>query len=138
MINFKILKSTEIPKDIRLSVHKTGKLGFSMDAKETLKLTKYKSITLAANADDENDKHLYLLLDEEEPEGSYKISKAGDYYYVNMGALLKSLGHEYSDGKLVVEMRKMEQGDTVYYRLAFSRKQINTQKPKMEENNEAN
>lgn len=137
IMNFKILKSTEIPKDMRLSVHKTGKLGFSSEAKTQLKLEEYKTVTLAANADDETDKNLYMMLNTDEPDGAYKISKAGDYYYANTGALFTSLGFDYADGNLVVDMRRMQQGETVYYRLSFSKKQTKSTNQKKEEHAES-
>lgn len=82
---------------IKCTVHKSGKLGFSFGAFEYLKLADYKSISVATNKGVPSDENLYIILNKEESTSSYRISKAGDYYYINAKDLFEKIKVDYTD-----------------------------------------
>ncbi len=82
-------------KAIKATIHKSGKLGFSSGAYESLKLENYKSIGIATNKSE--DDNLYMILYEEHMNNAYRINKAGEYSYLSAKDLFDRLGIDYSD-----------------------------------------
>ena len=71
-------------------------------------------IHFALNEEDENDLNLYAKIYDSAQEGAFKISKAGDYYYVNTKNLFDSLGIDYKNTKIIYDIVKGDyEGDTI-------------------------
>jgi hypothetical protein len=130
-MNIKFFKSDELEKPIRLSVHKSGKLGFTMEAAKSLELTPEKSFLIGRNEDDPNDDRLYLVLNQGVTPGSFKVAKAGDYYYLPIKLLLDNLEVPYEKENVAYNMEKIEDGEAIYYRLSRIE---NKKKKKRDEN----
>lgn len=80
----------------RVSIHKTGKLGFNRDAAHFLDLKNQVSASIFTNDEDTTDLNLYTQFHTEEMiEDSFKVSKAGDYYYLNTRNLFDKMEIEY-------------------------------------------
>lgn len=107
-MKLKFIKAEEIPQRAKATVHTSGKLGFSNDAIDFLKLTESKSIQFAQNEEDEADLNLYAIINEGMKEGCFKVSKAGQYYYVNTKSLFDSLGIDYRETKIIYDLVKSE------------------------------
>jgi hypothetical protein len=107
-MRLKFIKAEEIPQRAKATVHTSGKLGFSNEATDFLKLTEEKSIHFAQNEDDEADPNLYAIVNEDMQEGAFKVSKAGQYYYVNTKSLFDSLGVDYRKSKIIYDLVKAE------------------------------
>lgn len=116
-MKIKFFKSHELEKPFRLSVHKSGKLGFTTEAAEALGLTRDKSISIGANEDDPSDKRLYMVLNDTHVEGAFKVQKAGDYFSLPIKLLLDALEIPYAEGTLAFNMDKKEVDGGTYYRL---------------------
>jgi len=116
-MKLKFIKAQEIDKNVKCAVHKTGKLGFSSSAIEKLNLTTDKGVMIAVNEEDENDENLYMLITETANEDSFRVSKAGDYYYVNTKALFDTIGVDYRNKKIIYDIVDFENEGTKMYKL---------------------
>lgn len=114
-LNF--FKPGELEKPIRLSVHKSGKLGFSTEAAKRLKLAVNKTAGIGTNAEDENDKNLYLAIMDGDHPGNFKVSKAGNYFYINTKILFDTLNMDYFKAYLAFDMEVVEGTENTIYRL---------------------
>lgn len=100
MIKLKFINSNELDRNLKASIHKTGKIGFTVEAANKLALADNKSVSIAMNEASKTDQNLYVIVNKEEITGSYKISKAGDYYYVNAKLLFDTLKWDYVDNTI--------------------------------------
>lgn len=116
-LKLKFIKAQEIDKNVKCAVHKTGKLGFSSSAIEKLGLTTNKTISIAINEDDKEDENLYVVINESSNGDDFRISKAGDYYYVNTKALFDSIGVDYRNKKIIYDIVDFEYEGEKYYKL---------------------
>lgn len=93
-MKLKFIKPSDLSGNIKATIQKSGKLGFNADAAKKLKLDPTKYAKLAINSADSNDKNLYMILCKDATE-SYKVSRAGDYYYINLKYFFDDLGIDY-------------------------------------------
>ena len=116
-MKLKFIKAQEIDKNVKCAIHKTGKLGFSSSAIEKLNLTTEKGVMIAVNEEDEEDENLYLLIDDNINADTFRISKAGEYYYINTKALFDSLGVDYRNKRIIYDIVDFENDGTKMYKL---------------------
>ena len=116
-MKLKFIKAQEIDKNVKCAIHKTGKLGFSSSAIEKLNLTTEKGVMIAVNEDDEQDENLYLLINDDVNADTFRISKAGEYYYINTKALFDSLGVDYRNKRIIYDIVDFENDGTKMYKL---------------------
>lgn len=91
MMDLTFYKQKENTSNAKLTVQKTGRLGFSKGA---IEMTGIKRNTFAKFGSD-NEKNMFLVLSDKEDEFSFKVSKAGEYYYINARNLLRELDIDY-------------------------------------------
>ena len=82
-MKLKFINPSELDKNLKATVHKSGKLGFTIEAAKKLSLDPTKTAQIAINEDDANDKNLYIIIGDSSNANSFKVSKAGAYYYIN-------------------------------------------------------
>lgn len=75
----------------KATIHMTGKLGFNTEASNLMDLSNKGSFLIGK--DKNNEDKLYLL--ESDSEGSVKIAKAGEYYYLNAGNVFELMELDY-------------------------------------------
>lgn len=107
----------ELDKNLKVTIHKTGKMGFTMDAAKKLSLAEMKSANIGTNTEDPEDKCLYLVIYKDINEGRFRISKAGSYYYINTKILFDNLKLDYSKGNVSYDMTEEREDDEIMYRL---------------------
>lgn len=107
-MKLKFIKAEDTEHNAKATVHTTGKLGFSTDAIDFLQLTEQKTIQFAQNDEDENDLNLYAVIYDSTQEGAFRISKAGEYFYVNTKNLFDALGIDYKTSKVIYDLVKSE------------------------------
>ncbi len=100
--------ANDIASKAKATIHQTGKLGFSNEAISYLQIKEDMYIKFAQNEEDENDLNLYALLTTQNAEECFKISKAGNYYYVNTKGLFDSIGVNYKETKILYDITKIE------------------------------
>lgn len=97
---------------IKASIHKTGKLGFSSGGQEFLNLKETMSFKVGFNPND--DGIIYLVPSNDENQ-AFKVSKAGDYYYINLKHVFDKKGIEYQSKSIIYDIKKETTNDIVYY-----------------------
>jgi hypothetical protein len=103
-MKLKFFNPDSLEKNLKATVHKTGKLGFTIDAANKLALAKEKSVGIAINEEDENDKNLYIIVYPNVNPGAFKISRAGGYYSINTKSLFDSLKIDYTKETIIYDI----------------------------------
>jgi hypothetical protein len=133
-MKIKFFKSNELEKPHRLAVHKSGKLGFTIEAAKALKLSQETSISIGMNEEDSTDQNLYMAVHSEVVEGAFKVAKAGEYYYLPIKLLLDNLKIPYAKESVVFNMTKVETSNDDLYRLTrLEKEEKKEKKPKEQE-----
>jgi len=102
---------------IKATVHKTGKLGFSSGASKYMNLDNIKYVNIGFNKSNQEDRCLYIVETNEETDKTFKIVKAGDYYYVFIKNILKQLNIDYKNESVIYDIEKMTGEDNLIYKL---------------------
>lgn len=89
----------------------TGKLGFNIEASNLMGLSNKESFLIGKDKNDEN--KLYLL--ESNNEGSVKISKAGEYYYLNAGNVFELMEYDYKKYTIMFDVTVDKYNDSDIY-----------------------
>jgi len=103
-MNLKFIKPSTLDKNLKATAHKSGKLGFTIEAAKKLKLAETKSANIAINTDDFTDTNLYITINEAVESDSYKINKAGAYFYINTKALFDDMKIDYVNDSIVYDI----------------------------------
>lgn len=128
-MKLKFIEPQSLEKNVKATVHKTGKLGFTVEAAKKLKLSNEKSMAIAINEDDPNDLNLYTIVYPTKEKGAFNVAKAGDYYYVNTKPLFDSLKVDYVNDYVAYEIMEDEidgQNIYVFKRRMPNKKVVNT------------
>lgn len=100
--------ASHIPKPIKASISKSGKLVFSLDAVSMLSLAAGKSISIARNKKNPDDDSLYIIVTNQGAKSDFAIKKTGKTYYANTKALFDNLGIDYQLMNVWFIISKME------------------------------
>src|SRR5258705_13341051 len=99
-MKLKFVKPQEIDRNIKASVHSSGKLRFSSEASTKLDLINQRGILIAFN-EDENDENLYVKFQKECDQNCFKIIKSGKYFYVNIKAFFENYNIDYKKNRII-------------------------------------
>jgi hypothetical protein len=105
-MKLKFFNPEKLDRNLKATAHRSGKLGFTVDAAKKMALSIDKSAGIAINEDDEADSSLYVAVFPNKREGSFRISKAGAYYYVNTKSLFDTLKIDYKNDWVVYDITK--------------------------------
>ncbi|AQW89707.1 hypothetical protein [Elizabethkingia anophelis] len=97
-MELKFIKPKENASIAKITVHKTGKLGFSRGAAELLKITENKFCKFGISEQNE----LFIVMCKENDGETFGIAKAGDYYYVTAKSLLNDLDIDYKTKDTII------------------------------------
>lgn len=122
-MKLKFISPNSLDKNLKATVHKTGKLGFTMDAATKLGLNTNKSAAIAINDEDPSDTNLYVIINEDRQEGAFPISKAGQYFYINAKALFDSFKFDYAHDSIVYDITREVIEEKEFYK--FKRREKN-------------
>lgn len=115
-MEIEFFNADELDRNLKCSIHKTGKLGFSGSAIEKLEISANKTISIGKGKDEELDV-LYIKINEGEEKGAFNVSKAGDYYYLNTKVLFDKLGIDYRRKRIIYDIVEIDNGDGKLYKL---------------------
>jgi hypothetical protein len=107
-LDIEFFDANEYDKNIKCSIHKSGKIGFSGNAIEKLHIGENKSVSIGSNKEDEGYDVLYMKINKDEVDGAFSINKAGEYYYINTKNLFDKLGIDYRKEKIIFDIVKLE------------------------------
>jgi hypothetical protein len=126
-MKLKFVKAQDIDRNVKATIHSSGKLGFSSDAARKLGLNEgVKSIMIAINEDDSKDQNLYIKTLSEQGEDAFNIVKAGEYYYVNTKAFFDNYNIEYRGNRVIYDIVEFDyEGEKM---LKFIKREIKKKK----------
>lgn len=118
-MNIEFFKPKETNSACKVTVHKTGKLGFSKSASDILDLKNNKYCKIGKDSNSEGADILFMLVSTEKDEFSYKISKAGEYYYLKAKQLLLDLEIDYKNDETttIYDIEKSKINDIAFFKL---------------------
>lgn len=117
-MKIKFYNPKELDKTHKVTIQKTGKMGFTKDAAEYLKLDQMKSANIGENEEDSTDKSLYLVVLTDNT-GFFSVQKAGDYFYIKTKVLFDNLKLDYTNTSLSYDMTKIVEDGETYYKLTY-------------------
>src|SRR5476649_1549117 len=97
-LNF--INPTSLDRNLKASIHKSGKMGFTIEAATKMDLNVEKSISIATNGDDETDRNLYVVVNPMKQADAFTVFKAGAYYYLTTKELFKKLDIDYENNSV--------------------------------------
>ncbi len=105
-----IFNAKEFTTKLKVTIQSTGKLGFTADTISQLQLTTDCSVLIAPDSDS---KHiLYLAVLRTQDETAFPVLKSGNYYYLNTKQLFDKLGFIYTNGTVIFDLSRFEEGDS--------------------------
>lgn len=114
-MKFKILSAKEFNLKLKCALHASGKLGFTEETARRLKFGNNSAVKFAIDEDDES--ILYLFNIQGEDEDSFKVNKAGAYFYVNAKAMFDMLGYDYTNKSIMFDMIEIKEEQNEIYKL---------------------
>lgn len=122
-MKLQFINPDNLDKNLKATAHRTGKLGFSIDAARKLELSVDKTAGIAINDDDRNDQNLYVAIYDGKRDTAFKISKAGDYYYINAKSLFERLEIDYTKDSIVYDISETIINDQKIFKFRRREKQ---------------
>ncbi len=98
------IKAVDLDRNIKCTIHKTGKLGFTEAAIKKFNLDNNRYVKIGTNTDDKSDNSLYMVVQSDADEYCFKANKAGNYFYINTKALFDSLGIDYRKHSIMFDI----------------------------------
>jgi len=100
MAKIKFFNASTFNKNVKCTIHKSGKIGFSSGAIKRMSLDKLYGVKIGTNEDDTEENDLYMACIMDEDKSAFKLIKAGSYYYINAKPLLEELKVDYRNEKI--------------------------------------
>lgn len=121
-MKIKFFNPNALEKNLKATVHRTGKLGFTIESAKKMNLENSKSLSIGTNEDDENDKSLYIIVNENTEESSFPVLKAGQYHYINTKALFDNLNWDYLSKTISFDIKTIENDGQAVYKFEMREK----------------
>lgn len=99
-MKLKFITPTKEEPVYRATVHKTGKIGLTIQTANQFGIRIDKSIALAINEEDPNDTSIYGILYEKGVPDTYRILKGGDYHSINAKSFFDTARIDYYNNNL--------------------------------------
>lgn len=107
MIN--IIKTSDFNVKLKVTIHSSGKLGFTADTADKLRLTEDTYIKFAN--DDEIENELFMIFVTEPDEDTFKVNRSGKYFYLSTTAMFQSFGFDFKKYNIMFDMVRMSDYD---------------------------
>lgn len=114
---YKILKAGDFQARFKATVHKSGKLGFTDATAKELGFESKSAPYVKFAVDEDDPSLLYLINMKEGDEDSFRVSKAGSYYYVNTRLMFDSLQVDYVKETVIYDMVRIANDENGVYRM---------------------
>jgi len=117
MVKINFFDASTFDRNIKCTIHKSGKIGFSNAAIKRLGIDKMYGAKIGTNEENKEDENLYLACIKDEDKSAFKFIKAGDYYYINAKPLLDEIKIDYRNTKvtLIYDIVEMDlEGQKIY------------------------
>jgi hypothetical protein len=106
--------ASKYTSNLRCTIQKTGKIGFSDFTQNKLGIKDGMSIRIGILGSKENYTNLLMqVLDTVSPD-AFKINKAGNYYYINPKPLLDELNINYKRKSIIYDMLPYNEAQNIF------------------------
>lgn len=116
-VRLRFFHPNDLDCNLKATIHKTGKLGFTKNAIARLGLDNRKSISIGESEEFKNGE-LFIIVNENNLDvNSFKVNKAGPYYYISTKSLFDRLNVNYKSHNISYDISIMDdkfEGQTVY------------------------
>lgn len=106
-----IIKTSDFNVKLKATIHSSGRLGFTSDTAERLKLSGQVYVKFAN--DNENENELYMILVSERDEDTFKVVKSGKYYYLPTTAMFQSFGYDFKKYNIMFDLVRKSDYDAL-------------------------
>lgn len=104
-----ILSAKQYGVKLKATIQATGKLGFTRDTGEVLKLNEKKGVVFGQ--DDQSKDTLYIILTTEKGEDAFGLLCSGGYYSVNAKPLFDALEYKYQEQTVTFDLTRSAEHD---------------------------
>ena len=106
-----IIKTSDFNIKLKATIHSSGRLGFTADTADKLRLSEKTYIKFAK--DDENENELFMIIVDEEDEDTFKVVRSGKYYYLPTTTMFQSFGFDFKKFNIMFDMVRMSDFDEI-------------------------
>lgn len=106
-----IIKTSDFNVKLKVTIHSSGRLGFTADTADKLHLSNGGYVKFAK--DDENENELFMIFVTEEDDDTFKVTRSGNYYYLPTTAMFQSFGYDYKKYNIMFDMVRMSDYDEI-------------------------
>ena len=106
-----IIKTSDFNVKLKVTIHSSGRLGFTADTAAKLDLSDRTFIKFAK--DDEIDNELFMVFVDKEDEDTFKVIKSGNYFYLQTTAMFQSFGYDFKKFNIMFDMVRMSDYDKI-------------------------
>ena len=117
VMGYTILSASKYVSKLKATVHASGKLGFSEVTAKELGLGQVPDQFVQFAQDDDNPSVLYLINGTSDDGDSFKVCKAGSYFYINAKLMFDSLGVDYVNKTIIYDMSRLQGGEGNVYKM---------------------
>lgn len=113
-----VFKKPKVSQGVaKVTVHLDGRLGFSKAAASKIGLEVGKYIKIGVNSDDENDTSLYMKVVSVNDDETFKVRRAGKYYYIQTRDMFYELNIDFRKKKVIYDISDFEFEGIKMYKL---------------------
>jgi len=125
-INLKFFNPANVDRNIKATTHRTGRLGFTIEAANKFKFAPRMSLKVATNEADESDTNLYAILQNDIGNESFRILKAGKYFSVNLKPLFDQIKLDYVHTTYIYDITEetIQEANLLVFKRRAPKKQI--------------
>ncbi len=105
-----VLSAKKYATTLKVTIQKSGRLGFTDDTSKALNLSTEK---YAKFAQDDEKNILYLIILDKSDEDAFDIKISSGYYYVSTKVMFDTLGFKYEDGNIMFDLIRQPSLDDV-------------------------
>ncbi len=111
-----------LDKNLKATVHKSGKLGFTIEAAQKLQLLKGRAIRIALIEENKPEGDLFVIVENiHNPAETFEVKKAGDYYYTNLKHFYDTYKIDYENSDIIYDIsaERIENCDGFLFKKRF-------------------
>lgn len=114
-MKIEFLKANKSQGIAKCTIHNNGKLGFSKAASDLLGLASFRFVKIGINAENRDDKNLFMIATNQEDESTFGVNKAGKYFYLNTKLLFDEMDIEYQKKKIMFDIVELShEGQNIF------------------------
>ena len=107
----KIIKTSEFNVKLKATIHSSGRLGFTADTAEKLRLAE--DMYVKFGKDDEAENELFMIFVTEADDDTFRVIRSGKYFYLPTTAMFQSFGYDFKKYNIMFDMVRMSDYDEI-------------------------